>query len=209
MRKFLNIILAVLILNCSCPVFGFEINLHNKKATEQVQNPYAEQESIARAMYAQNNIEETLNILYSIPAEQRSSEAWLLMGNIQQDKGDIKSAVNMYENAIINDKKNYKAYYNLGVIYFGEEKYSLALENFKNAKKYKLDNPSIYYNLGCTYINLGEFRKAKNEIFYAIELKNNVPDYYYNIAYAYKKIGNDKKAKYYMDLYDKVIENQQ
>ena len=90
------------------------------------------------------------------------------------------------------------------MLYFSEEKYSLALEKFKNAKKYKLDNPNIYYNLGCTYINLGEFRKAKNEIMYAIELKNNVPDYYYNMAYVYKKLGKDKKAQSYMDVFEKL-----
>lgn len=184
---------------------GFEINLNNKK--EEVVNPYSEQESLARAMYAQNNLEETLNILYTIPDESKTAEDWLLLGNINQDKGDTKSAVTMYEKAVTTDKKCYKAYYNLGVLYFSEEKYSLALENFKKAKKYKLDNPSIYYNLGCTYINLGEFRKAKNEIMYAIELKNTVPEYYYNIAYAYKKLGNDKKAQSYMDLYDKLMED--
>ena len=181
---------------------GFEINLHNQK--EEAVNLYSEKESLARAMYAQNNLEETLNILYTIPEENRTAEVWLLLGNIRQDKGDLKSAVSMYENAIMTDKKNYKAYYNLGVLYFSEEKYSLALEKFKNAKKYKLDNPNIYYNLGCTYINLGEFRKAKNEIMYAIELKNNVPDYYYNMAYVYKKLGKDKKAQSYMDVFEKL-----
>ena len=208
MKKIICLIVFVLLFGVvRYDAQGFEINLHTKK--EEVVSPYAEKESLARAMYAQNNLEETLNILYTIPNESKTAEDWLLLGNIRQDKGDTKSAVSMYKNALMADKKNYKAYYNLGVLYFGEEKYSLALENFKKAKKYKLDNPNIYYNLGCTYINLGEFRKAKNEIFYAIELKNNVPEYYYNIAYAYKKIGNDKKAKYYMDLYDKLIENQQ
>ena len=204
MRKIIFITLLSIFL-CS-EVYGIEINFHNQKGNVSTQ--YTEQESLARAMYAQNNLDETLNILYSIPESGRSAEDWLIIGNILQDKGDTKTAISMYENAVATDKKFYKAYYNLGVLYFNEEKYALALSNFKNAKKYKLDNPNIYYNLGCTYINLGEFRKAKNEIMYAIELKNNVPEYYYNIAYAYKKIGKDKKAQNYMELYDNLIKNQ-
>lgn len=207
MKKILSILILSVILNFGLNAQGFEININHKQKPE-VQNPYEERESVARAMYAQNNIEETLKILYAIPEENLSAEDWLLIGNIKQDKGDLKSAVEMYEKAASINKKFYKAYYNLGVLYFGEEKYQLALENFKKAKKFKLDNPVIYYNLGCTYINLGEFRKAKNELFYAIELKNNVPEYYYNLAYAYKKLGKNKKSEYYMDLYDKLIENQ-
>ena len=201
MKRLAYLILIVSVLMLGGSAYGLNLN----KKHEPVLNPYAEKVSIARAMYAQNNLDEAFNILSSVPYDERTSDDWLLMGNINQDKGDIKSAIKMLEKAIGLDKKNYKAYYNLGILYFEQEKYSLALENFKNAKKYKLDNPSIYYNLGCTYIYLGEFRKAKNELMYAIELKNNVPEYYFNTAYAYKKLGNDKKSQYYMDLYDKAV----
>lgn len=176
---------------------------------EKTTNSYEEQSNEARIFYAQNNIEEAMNTLIEIPAENRTSENWLLMGNIQQDRGNLKDAIFMWESAILANEKNYKAYYNLGILYFGEEKYALALENFKKAKKYNLEHPNIYYNLGCTYFKLGEYKKAKNELLYAIQLKNTEPDYYYNVALTYKKLGNEKKAKYYLDYYEKVLENKQ
>ena len=160
-----------------------------------------------KVLYAENNIKEAFNLLLSIPEEERTSENWLLMGNIQQDKGNLKDAIFMWESAILADEKFYKAYYNLGVLYFEEEKYSLALTNFKKAKKFNLEHPNIYYNLGCTYLKLGEFKKAKNELLYAIQLKNTEPDYYYNLALVYKKLENEKKAKYYLDFYEKLLAN--
>ncbi len=202
-------IFTVLSLIClAAPTFAVDMKLENFFGEKEKQvSPYEEQSRQARAFYAQNNLEEAMNLLISIPAESRNSENWLLLGNIQQDKGKLKDAVFMFESALMADSKNYRAYYNLGVLYFSEEKYSLALDNFLKAKKYKNDLAIIYYNLGCTYLNMGEFKKAKNELLYAIELKNTEPDYYYNLALAYKKMGNDKKAQYYLDFYEKVLAN--
>lgn len=192
----------------AAPAYSIDMKLENFFTDQPSQVPqYEDASNEARAFYAQNNLEEAMNVLISIPAEYRNADNWLLMGNIQQDKGNIKDAVFMFESALMADSKFYKAYYNLGVLYFSEEKYSLALDNFLKAKKYKNDLPIIYYNLGCTYLNMGEFKKAKNELLYAIELKNTEPDYYYNLALAYKKMGNDKKAKYYLDFYEKILLN--
>ncbi len=190
------------------PAYSIDMKLENffaDKNAESVQ--YEEETKEARAFYAQNNLEEAMNALVSIPAESRNAENWLLMGNIQQDRGNIKDAVFLFESALMTDSKFYKAYYNLGVIYFEQEKYALAVENFQKAKKYKNDLAIIYYNLGCTYLNMGEFKKARNEFLYAIQLKGTEPDYYYNLALAYKKMGNEKKANFYADFYEKVLAN--
>ena len=204
-RKIFTLLALTLI---AAPAYAIDMKLENFMPDKApVTSPYENESQEARAFYAQNNLEEALNVLISIPAESRSAENWLLMGNIQQDKGNIKDAVFLFESALMADKKFYKAYYNLGIIYYSQEKYALAVENFQQAKKYKNDLPNIYYNLGCTYLTMGEFKKAKNELLYAIELKNTEPDYYYNLALCYKKMGNEKKAKYYADFYEKVLAN--
>ena len=200
--------LLILIAFMSLPTNAIDMNLNKFLGEkEKATNEYEEQSNEARIFYAQNNLEEAMNALIQIPAESRNAENWLLMGNIQQDKGNLKDAIFMWESAILTDEKFYKPYYNLGILYFAEEKYSLALENFKKAKKYNIENPNIYYNIGCTYIKLGEYKKAKGELIYAIELKNTEPDYYYNLALVYKKLDNEKKAKYYLDFYEKVLAN--
>lgn len=204
-RKILTLLALITL---AAPAYSVDMKLENFfHEKEQVVSKYDEESQQARGLYAQNNLEEAMNILISIPAEFRTAENWLLLGNIQQDKGKLKDAVHMFESALLADPKSYRAYYNLGVLYFSEEKYSLALENFLKAKKYKNNLANIYYNLGCTYLNTGDFKKAKNELLYAIELKNTEPDYYYNLAFAYKKMGNDKKAQYYLDFYEKMLAN--
>ncbi len=204
-RKIFTLLIFIL---TAMPAFPIDMRLENFLPDKKVTVSEFENESKeARAFYAQNNLEEALNILISIPAEYRNAENWLLMGNIQQDKGNIKDAVFNFESAIMADEKYYKAYYNLGIIYFSEEKYSLAIENFKKAKKYKNDLANIYYNLGCAYLTTGDYKKAKSEFIYAIQLKNTEPDYYYNLALTYKKLGNEKKAQYYADFYEKILES--
>ena len=63
-----------------------------------------------KVLYAENNIKEAFNLLLSIPEEERTSENWLLMGNILQDEGKPDDAIFMYNNAIATDEKNYKAH---------------------------------------------------------------------------------------------------
>ena len=144
----------------------------------------------ARALYAQNEIDEALKILKSKGEETRSAEDWLLIGNILQDK----------------DPKYYKAHYNLGYIYLIKEQPNMALAEFKKSVKYKPDFAYGYYNMGCAYLKLKQYGSAKYNFFRAIDLKNDEPSFYYNLAYAYKMMGKEKQAKTYLDLYNKLME---
>jgi len=163
----------------------------------------------ARALYAQNEIDEALKILKSKGEETRSAEDWLLIGNILQDKDRIDEAVYMFKKAINKDPKYYKAHYNLGYIYLIQEKPNMALEEFKKAVKYKPDFAYGYYNMGCAYLKLKKYGSAKYNFFRAVDIKNDEPSFYYNLAYTYKQMGKEKQAKTYLDLYNKLMERQQ
>lgn len=172
---------------------------------------FAEENQIgeeAKLLYADNNIEGSFNALISIPEDERTAENWLLLGNLLQDKGRDEDALFMYTKAILKDDKYYKAHYNLGNCYLNTDKPNLAIEEYKKVLKLKKDYAYAYYNLGCAYIKLGEYRKAKNAFLDAIYFKNTEPDFYYNLAYAYKKINKEKDAKAYLEIYNKLIENQ-
>lgn len=161
----------------------------------------------AKMLYADNNIEESFNLLLSIPEEERTAENWLLLGNLLQDKERYDDAIFMYTKAILKDDKFYKAHYNLGNCYLNSDKPNMAIEEYKKVLKLKNDYAYAYYNLGCAYIKLGEYRKAKNAFLDAIYFKNTEPDFYYNIAYTYKKLNKEKDAKAYLEIYNKVMEN--
>lgn len=160
----------------------------------------------ARALYAQNEIDEALKILKSKGEETRRAEDWLLIGNILQDKDRLDEAVYMFKKAIDKDPKYYKAHYNLGYIYLIKEQPNMALAEFKKSVKYKPDFAYGYYNMGCAYLKLKQYGSAKYNFFRAIDLKNDEPSFYYNLAYAYKMMGKEKQAKTYLDLYNKLME---
>lgn len=163
----------------------------------------------AKVLYAQNEIDSALEVLKGKADDDRSAEDWLIMGNILQDKDKIDQAIYMYNQAIVKDPKNYKAHYNLGYIYFIQEKPNMALAEFKKSIKYKDDFSYGYYNMGCAYLKLKDYRNAKYNFFRALDLKNGNPNIYYNLAYSYKMLNKEKQAQTYLDLYNKIMESQQ
>jgi len=162
-----------------------------------------------RILYAENNIKDSFNLLLSIPEEERTSENWLLMGNILQDEGKVDDAIFMYNQAIAVDEKNYKAHYNLGNLYLEQDKPNLAIDEFKKVTKYKPDFAFGYYNLGCAYLKIGKPKSAKWQFYKAIDLNNQVADFHYNLAYTFKQLNNEKQAKVYLEFYNKLIEREQ
>lgn len=162
----------------------------------------------AKLLYADNSIEESFNLLLSIPEEERTAENWLLLGNLLQDKGRDDDALFMYSQAVLKDDKFYKAHYNLGNFYLNSDKPNMAIDEYKKVLKLKNDYAYAYYNLGCAYLKLGQYRKAKNAFLDAVYFKNTEPDFYYNLAYVYKKMNKEKDAKAYLEIYNKIMETQ-
>lgn len=169
---------------------------------EAAVDPVSEQ---AKALYAQNDIDGALKLLKGKTEESRSAEDWLLIGNILQDKDKIDEAIYMFKKSIQVDPKYYKAHYNLGYIYFIQEKPNMALDEFKLATKYKDDFAYGYYNMACAYLKLKEYRNARYNFFRALDLKNNEPNIYYNLAYTFKMLNKEKQAQTYLDLYNQMM----
>lgn len=162
----------------------------------------------ATILYAGNDIKNSLELFLSIPEDKRTTQNWLLLGNIMQDQGKNDEAVFMYKKAIQLDEKFYKAYYNLGNIYLKDSKPNMAIEQYKKVIKLKPEYAYAHYNLACAYIKLGKYSKAKYELLTAIDLKNTVADFHYNLAFVYKKLNKEKDAKRYIEYYNKLMENE-
>lgn len=199
-------LLTTLIILSGCAAFATPTLPWQKQPEPVKQDAITEQ---AKVLYAQNEIDSALEILKGKADEDRSAEDWLIMGNILQDKDKIDQAIYMYNQAITQEPKNYKAHYNLGYIYFIQEKPNMALAEFKKSVKYKDDFSYGYYNMGCAYLKLKDYRNAKYNFFKALDLKNGNPNIYYNLAYSYKMLNKEKQAQTYLDLYNKIMENQQ
>ena len=199
-------LLVTLIILCGCTVSAAPTLPWQKQPEPVKPDPITEQ---AKILYAQNEIDSALEILKGKADDDRNADDWLIMGNILQDKDKIDQAIYMYNQAITKDPKNYKAHYNLGYIYFIQEKPNMALTEFKKSVKYKDDFSYGDYNMGCAYLKLKDYRNAKYNFFRALDLKNRNPNIYYNLAYSYKMLNKEKQAQTYLDLYNKIMENQQ
>lgn len=159
----------------------------------------------ATAFYCDNNYNKTIDLILQIKETERSSQDWLLLGNVFADNDKIEDAVFMYKKAIETDKKCYKAYYNLGNHYMSIGQYNEAVDNYTKAIKIKNDNPYMYYNLGCAYLKLNNLQKAKNNFNKSLMYSKNIPEVHYNLAYIYKLKNNNKLAETYLNNYKKLV----
>lgn len=159
----------------------------------------------AFALYNTNHSDEAYEILNSVPNEKKDEEIYLMLANIEEDRGKDDRAITYLNSSIVKNKSFYKAYYNLGCIFMKKRIYTLAIENFELAAKYNKENPYILYNLGCAQMNMGEFKNAKKNFIKAIYLKNDEKNFYYNLAYVNKKLGKEKDSKKIIDFYNQTF----
>lgn len=192
-------------LNCVKKLF----NKHTKIESPRVSDDTLTSNEQAILAYNENNLKAAFEILLSIKEVDRTSQDWVLLGNILQDQNKISDAVFMYQRAIVVNSKDYKPYYNIGNIYLEEEKPHLAIENYQKANKANNQFPYAYYNLGCAYLKIGDLKKAKIAFLKAIQLKNTEPNFHFNLAYTYKMLNQPKLAKQYLGFYNKLMENNQ
>ena len=121
--------------------FALELTNLLQKKSEDVKPQNSPTGQQANILYAENNIQKAFELLVSIPAQERTAQNWLLMGNILQDLGKTEEAVFMYNQAAVTDSNDFKAFYNLGNMYLDEEKPSLAIEEYKKVLKLKPEYP--------------------------------------------------------------------
>lgn len=159
------------------------------------------------ALYNANKLQDSYQLISQIPEDKRDAELWLILANITQDYGKDIDAIFLLQKVISVDPGYYKAYYNLGNLYFKDGKFIKAIENYELALKFNKNFPFAYYNLGCCYYSDGQYGKAKSNFQKAIKLKSTEPNFYYNLALTYKKMNNKKQAQKMLDTYDNLSKN--
>lgn len=159
-------------------------------------------------LYSVNKINEAKGLFEQIPEDKRDAETWLLLSNIAQDLQDEQNVEAYIQKSISKDPKYYKAYYNLGNIYFNKGNIEKALENYKLASRYNSKNSYVYTNIACCYLAQKNLVMARINFNKAVSLNPNNPNNYYNLAYIYKEKGNTKKAEELLTIYNKLMQEQ-
>jgi tetratricopeptide (TPR) repeat protein len=69
----------------------------------------------------------------------------------KQREGKLAQAKNLYEKVIKIDRRNVRAFNNLGVIYMGQKDYKRAIKYFNDALNVNNKYVDAHYNLACLY----------------------------------------------------------
>lgn len=175
------------------------------KPNEAQKNAANDLREQAKFLYNSNKLNESLELFSKIPDAEKISDDWLFLANIAQDNNKEIDAVFFLKKAIQADDKNYKAHYNLGNIYFSDNKINMALNEYRKVLRIKKDYAYAYYNKGCCYLKKKSWYNARYEFGLAIKANPDEPAFYYNLAYTYKMLKKPKKAQEALDMYNKLM----
>lgn len=159
----------------------------------------------AKFLYNSNKLDEAQQIYNKISESDKNSDDWLIIANIAQDKGKPIDAVFYLKKSIALDDSNYKAHYNLGNLYYADDKINMALEEYKKVLRLKKDFAYAYYNKGCCYLKKKSWFNARYEFGLAIKANPDEPSFYYNLAYTCKMMKKAKKAQEALEMYNTLM----
>ncbi len=98
------------------------------------------------------------------------------LGYIYKDSGDLDNASKIFQEAITKvqgncDKANVaRIFEGLGLIYYANKKFDLALDTFNKALEQNPRSSTIYTNIGATYTAKGDSKKALTSLETALQL---------------------------------------
>jgi len=141
--------------------------------------------------------DEILKLMEMIKENPNVSEYHNNLGVLLMDKKFPSDALKEFKTAIKLDKKNYRAWYNLGTLYEAMGKNYKAYRTFKKALKYKKGDDLTLYHIGMFWESLGWKNKAIKYYVKAISINQDILKPSYNPPIIYNKILPQVFAYYY------------
>mmetsp|Transcript_31597 Transcript_31597/g.102986 ORF Transcript_31597/g.102986 Transcript_31597/m.102986 type:complete len:413 (+) Transcript_31597:163-1401(+) len=139
----------------------------------------------------------------SLTHDPKSPKTILAAGSIIQDHSDMDVALIKYRVAAIQTPNSAQLWNNIGMCFFGKQRYIAAIACLKKALYLDPFEWIISYNLGLVHLNTSQFASAFHYFSASINLKPDFPSSYMYLAITLAKLDDFENA---CSAYEKAIE---
>jgi tetratricopeptide (TPR) repeat protein len=151
--------------------------------------------SAQEAWKARNHALALEKLKLAVKADSNYADAFLLMGLIEFQQGDIASSVQHYKSAIALEPSSYSARYNLALAYLREHRLQDGKLELEQALKIDPHQADAEYDLGLVLLELGDPLAAVAHLKNSRVLNARKPDVSFNIVRAYLEAGKVSMAR--------------
>jgi len=139
----------------------------------------------------------------SLTHDPKNPKTILAAGSIIQDHSDMDVALIKYRVAAVQTPNSAQLWNNIGMCFFGKQRYIAAIACLKKALYLDPFEWIISYNLGLVHLNTGQFASAFHFFSASINLKPDFPSSYMYLAITLSKLDDFENA---CSAYEKAIE---
>jgi len=161
-------------------------------------------------IWKENNLGEQMQALYigltligiSIYAilKSRKSLTPLDRARLYLKKGKLDSAIELLNESVHLDKKQYEAYKLLADTYYQLKSFDKALDAYNKAIHNRKE-AIAYFNRGITYVSLNQLDLAIDDVTTCLETYSGDKNFIYKeLGYLYQMIGDQNQSKNYYNM---------
>jgi len=139
----------------------------------------------------------------SLVHDPKNPKTILAAGSIIQDHSDMDVALVKYRVAAVSTPNSPQLWNNIGMCFFGKQRYIAAIACLKKALYLGPFEWIISYNLGLVHLNTGQYASAFHFFSASINMKPDFPHSYMYLAITLSKLDDFENA---CSAYEKAIE---
>jgi tetratricopeptide (TPR) repeat protein len=126
---------------------------------------------------------------------QTLSHAFLSRGSLEQQSGNLSSAINNLQHAIQLSPANADAHFSIGSLFVAKGELTTAISSYQKALQIKPDFVAAYHNMGVSQIQLGQLSESIKTFKNALDFAPNSADLHCSLGAALYNHGDIQSAK--------------
>jgi tetratricopeptide (TPR) repeat protein len=143
------------------------------------------------ALFYQNKVDEAQDWFQrAISLNPNYARAWVNLGNVFKQKGDLTKSLNAYQKALTLDPNDANIWYHLGLAHSAQDDLEKAEHSYQNGLLHQSSHLGCLINLGVLMSNKGRFDEALEHLKKSLALSPQDPNIHNNIAITLKRTKN-------------------